>query len=120
MTHRRARKSPLIVVDVSLLEQCWQSEMTGEQIAGVIGVKKWQLPTIREEAGLPKRPSFKSYLRPWDSKKRPKEPDPEVSPEEVQHRIAKVQARWTDEVFVLRSLGRARPVPYEFPRYSIQ
>lgn len=113
--NRRKRKAPLIVVDCDRVNALWSSYATAQEICAAIGVTKNRLETIRADLRLPKRPGWKPWLAPWRAKKRPKVPDPEVSPEEVQHRIAKVQARWTDEMFALRAAGRVRPVPYEFP-----
>ncbi|NBW22340.1 MAG: hypothetical protein EBR82_81760, partial [Caulobacteraceae bacterium] len=67
---------------------------------------------------LPRRSSRKPWHNPGKGK-RNRDPEPELEPEEVQHRMAKVQATWTDEMFVLRSIGRVRPLPYHFPVYTL-
>lgn len=122
---RRPRQAPLIVVSCERLDELWKSDATAEQIWTTLGITRARLDTLRIDMALPKRPTWRPWMKPWEGRAAWKgkaanrsPPDPEVSPEEVQHRIAKVQARWTDETYYLRAMGRARPLPYQFPMYS--
>lgn len=117
MKHRRQRKVPLAVIDYELILRLWSTEITTEQMAEALGITRSGIARIRDDLDLPRRPSRKSWHRPHLAPK--KTPDPDLSEEEVQHRIAKVQATWTDEMFVLRSQGRVRPRPFVFPTYSL-
>jgi hypothetical protein len=113
---RRQRRSPLAVVCVETAMWWWSSEARKEEIWAALCISRGALERMKYDLKLPHRSSRKSWHKPH---KTPKKPDPEVSEEEVQHRIAKVQATWTDEMFVLRSQGRVRPLPYQFPTVSL-
>jgi hypothetical protein len=110
------RRVPLSVVCVETAMRWWASEARNEEICAALGIRRGALERMKVDLQLPNRPARKSWHKPH---KTPKKPDPEISEEEVQHRIAKVQATWTDEMFVLRSQGRVRPKPYEFPTISL-
>ncbi len=114
----RIRRVPLAVVDYEKLLAIWGTDALNEDICTTLGVSAYVLDRIKRDLRLPRRSSRKPWHNPGKGK-RNRDPEPELDPEEVQHRVAKVQARWTDEMFVLRSIGRVRPLPYHFPVYAL-
>ena len=118
MKQPRIRRVPLAVVDHEKLLAIWGTDALNEDICTTLGVSAYVLDRIKRDLRLPRRSSRKPWHNPGKGK-RNRDPEPELDPEEVQHRVAKVQATWTDEMFVLRSIGRVRPLPYHFPVYAI-
>lgn len=114
---RSIRRAPLTVLDYDRLMLLWQSELKKEEMIAALNTTRRGIEQAKADLRLPHRSPRKSWHAPH---KTPKKPDPDVSEEEMRHRMAKVQATWTDEMFVLRSQGRVRPLPYSFPVYSLE
>lgn len=114
---RSIRRAPLTVLDYDRLLSLWQTEITKDEMIAALNTTRRGIEQAKADLRLPHRSSRKSWHKPHTS---PKKPDPDVSEEEMRHRMAKVQATWTDEMFVLRSQGRVRPLPYSFPVYSLE
>lgn len=109
------KKRPLAVVSVDAVLELWKTELTREEICRRLGISEGSMRSMKEQMQLPHRPSRKSWHAPHLSKRHERLPEPDLAEEEVLHRKAQVQARWTDQVFEMRATGRARPLPYEFP-----
>lgn len=105
----------LAVIDYDLLLTLWKSEMKNEDMIAALSTTRRVLENAKVHLSLPKRATSKSWFR--QIKKRPRRSNVEIGEEELAHRTAQVQATWTDEVFVLRSQGRARPMPYKIWTY---
>lgn len=108
----------MLVADHERILELWQSEVTTGQMAEALGTTPHGIARIKADLELPKRSPHKSWHKPYLGRGR-YDNEPEVDEEEMRHRMAKVQATWTDEMFVLRSKGRARPEPWEFPTISL-
>jgi len=90
----------VLVVDDFL--ESWKTARNQEEICRRFEISFHRLERVRLDLGLPHR-------------KRPS--DAEVTPEEVEHRKAQCQARWTDDMYLLRSSGVRKQSAYEFPSY---
>jgi hypothetical protein len=108
----RVRTHALIVLSLDVIESLWNSGIGQSEVLRGLGVTKRGLGRIKADLRLKSR---RPPLREASTK--PERED--ISPEELAHRIAKVQATWTDEVFVLRAMGRARPLPYRIKVVSV-
>lgn len=115
----KRRKQPLAVLGIDRIHELWASEVRNDEIMQALGISRWTLERMKIDLKLPNRPTRKSWHKPHLTPKSAKEIEPEVTPDEVRHRVAQCQARWTDEMFVLRSMGRVRPVPYVMPVVSL-
>lgn len=123
----RQRRCPLAVYDHSLLLALWASSITKDEIIETLNTTRQGVERAKADMGLPDRPARKPWHKPHlvpkgrGTKRKADDGDgPYISEEEVQHRMAKVQATWTDEMFSLRAQGRVRPVPFVFPVYSMK
>jgi hypothetical protein len=111
------RTLSIAVVSLDMINTLWDSEICKDEMIRALRITRRALERLKADLELPHRSPRKSWHRPHLS--RPRKKHEEVSPEEVQHRVAKVQSTWTDEVFVLRSMGRVRPLPYRVKVVSL-
>lgn len=118
----RKRKAPLAVFDFERLLELWQSEMTKDELIKAFNTTRYCMEQAKIDLALPHRSTRKSWHRPHVKRRKYKwrGDGSEISEEELRHRMAQVQATWTDEVFSMRSKDQFRHVPFTYEVYAMR
>lgn len=101
----------LLLVDHTEFMRLYDAGVTKERLCAALGLNKKAFARIRFDLSLAPR-------RVTEATPAAKERDCDISEEELRHRTAQVQARWTDEVFAMRSHGQFRSVPFNGEYYA--